>query len=489
VRRGRPPHPELLTPREQEVLAYLRDDLTNAEIAVRLGISPDGVKYHVSEILSKLGVSSRQEAAAWRPGRRQFFGLLFMDAILRRLPFGASTAATKAAFLAGGGAAIVIVAIGAYALTQRGEGGTAESRTAGTGQNSSPFLTLLEQLPVTQGEVWMQFSDFARARQLLNLDPPNQDAGRFELQDYAGALGGSARIPLSLLLQGWGLASRATDWNNELGFNIANIDQSLELWMEIPSNPPPEVALLGRFDVDRVVKAMKSTSSFSEEVREESYAGMTFSSWRDDFLPGRPQTAGARGGPWPPRLGGRALIEDEMVVWTYWTDRMTAIIETSTDTKPSLGSGPAYQQLADAFDDLGVYSAFVFPNHDQAWFEARWSLARGEYSRGGMLVEPAVLLQPYQGFAVGIGHNGSEAYAVLVLLHDDESVAATNASLLQMKLDSDTRMGDGRPWTDIITRSEITTDRGAVRAKFWSSNIALTFDAWRNLESLFWSQS
>jgi DNA-binding CsgD family transcriptional regulator/dipeptidyl aminopeptidase/acylaminoacyl peptidase len=63
MRRGRPPHPELLTPREQEVFALLRQGLTNEEIGRRLGISLDGAKYHVSEILSKLGVSSRREAA------------------------------------------------------------------------------------------------------------------------------------------------------------------------------------------------------------------------------------------------------------------------------------------------------------------------------------------------------------------------------------------------------------------------------------------
>src|SRR6185436_8773504 len=65
MRRGRPRHPDVLTPREQQVLALLREGLTNAEIAIRLGISPDGAKYHVSEILSKLGVTSRQEAVAW----------------------------------------------------------------------------------------------------------------------------------------------------------------------------------------------------------------------------------------------------------------------------------------------------------------------------------------------------------------------------------------------------------------------------------------
>ena len=65
--RGRPPHPDVLTPRESEVRELLRQDLTNRQIAERLGISLDGAKYHVSEILSKLGVSDRYEAATWQP--------------------------------------------------------------------------------------------------------------------------------------------------------------------------------------------------------------------------------------------------------------------------------------------------------------------------------------------------------------------------------------------------------------------------------------
>ena len=66
-RRGRPRHPDILTPREWEVLELLRKDLTNSEIADRIGISERGVKYHVVEIIGKLGVSDRREAAGWRP--------------------------------------------------------------------------------------------------------------------------------------------------------------------------------------------------------------------------------------------------------------------------------------------------------------------------------------------------------------------------------------------------------------------------------------
>jgi DNA-binding CsgD family transcriptional regulator len=66
TKRGRPRHPDILTPREWEVLGLLREGLSNPEIAERLGISRDTVKTHVSEILGKLGLESREEAALWR---------------------------------------------------------------------------------------------------------------------------------------------------------------------------------------------------------------------------------------------------------------------------------------------------------------------------------------------------------------------------------------------------------------------------------------
>lgn len=60
-----------LTERQREVLRLIAEGRTNAEIAERLDISLDGAKYHVREILGKLGVESREEAAAaWRGRRR-----------------------------------------------------------------------------------------------------------------------------------------------------------------------------------------------------------------------------------------------------------------------------------------------------------------------------------------------------------------------------------------------------------------------------------
>ena len=68
-RGGRPRHPDVLTPAEWRVLEELRKGGTNAEIAVRLGVSPDAVKYHISNMLGKLDRDSRHQLAAWRPER------------------------------------------------------------------------------------------------------------------------------------------------------------------------------------------------------------------------------------------------------------------------------------------------------------------------------------------------------------------------------------------------------------------------------------
>ncbi|MEU4241825.1 AAA family ATPase [Actinoplanes sp. NPDC026619] len=55
--------PASLTPREREVAMLISDGLTNTELARRLYISPKTAAVHVSNILRKLGVSSRTEVA------------------------------------------------------------------------------------------------------------------------------------------------------------------------------------------------------------------------------------------------------------------------------------------------------------------------------------------------------------------------------------------------------------------------------------------
>ncbi|MCH7811627.1 MAG: helix-turn-helix transcriptional regulator [Chloroflexi bacterium] len=149
-KRGRPPHPGLLTPREQEVLALLREKLSNEKTAERLGITEGGVKYHVSEILSKLSLENRSDAARWRPDQaRPWWSaaavpLLFARKInLSMLP----------PVIAGGLAVAVAAGIGLLVwalLATQGNGGFDEL----VGLTPEEAITRYEAALVREGEVF-----------------------------------------------------------------------------------------------------------------------------------------------------------------------------------------------------------------------------------------------------------------------------------------------------------------------------------------------
>ena len=76
LRRGAEPGSEVLqslSTREREVLTLMAEGFSNMHIAERLGIGEKTVKTHVSNVLSKLNVNDRTQAAvyAWKSGLKQ----------------------------------------------------------------------------------------------------------------------------------------------------------------------------------------------------------------------------------------------------------------------------------------------------------------------------------------------------------------------------------------------------------------------------------
>jgi len=65
--RGRPPHPDVLTPTEWRILDAIRHGMTRREIARRRGTSLDAVRYHVANIGAKVGVHGVRRLRHW-PG-------------------------------------------------------------------------------------------------------------------------------------------------------------------------------------------------------------------------------------------------------------------------------------------------------------------------------------------------------------------------------------------------------------------------------------
>lgn len=97
-----------LTPRQREVLALIVAGKTNRQIGDALGMTLDGAKFHVSEIIAKLGVSTREEAAEW--WRAEHGAGARIPSVLRALvtPMALKWAAGTAAVVAVG---IVVLAV------------------------------------------------------------------------------------------------------------------------------------------------------------------------------------------------------------------------------------------------------------------------------------------------------------------------------------------------------------------------------------------
>lgn len=164
MKRGRPKHDDILTPREWQVLKLVREGLTNEAIADRLGISFAAAKYHVAEIMSKLGVGSRQEAVQRVDEEtRGRWAALPVVAWLRR-----GGAARKAATLAFGGSAVVALLLLAGVLSFGGgsavhfdtsalglDEGSAAQQANDRAQNASPYkhtILLTKTTPQNVGD-------------------------------------------------------------------------------------------------------------------------------------------------------------------------------------------------------------------------------------------------------------------------------------------------------------------------------------------------
>ena len=68
--RGRPQHDDQHTPAEWAVAEGVRHGLTNRQIAERRGVSLDAVKFHVGNVLAKLGLENRRQLQRWEGVRR-----------------------------------------------------------------------------------------------------------------------------------------------------------------------------------------------------------------------------------------------------------------------------------------------------------------------------------------------------------------------------------------------------------------------------------
>lgn len=97
-----------LTERQREVMGLISRGFTNGQIAEELGISLDGAKFHVAEILSRLGAATREEAVViWANETSLLKGL---QRAFLTLPLW-KTVSVAAVFVLGGVGAVLAIAL------------------------------------------------------------------------------------------------------------------------------------------------------------------------------------------------------------------------------------------------------------------------------------------------------------------------------------------------------------------------------------------
>lgn len=160
----------LLTPRESEVLDLIRIGLSNADIALRLEISVDGVKYHVSQIISKLGVRNRYEAAHW-PERPPWWKAAFVPpmAFARRAALAGSAGlapASRAAFLVMAVALVGGLGVLTFLLARSNDEPLEAPSWAEWAESAVPEPAFLAEPARLSGDGWSFESRVANLREL-----------------------------------------------------------------------------------------------------------------------------------------------------------------------------------------------------------------------------------------------------------------------------------------------------------------------------------
>ena len=150
-----------LTERQRQVLRLIAKGHTNAEIAERLGITLAGAKWHVSELLTRFGVETRDELAErWSAESRP-------AARVGRLWAGAGSLSLKhtLAVVSGAGLVVVAGAVTVAGLSHSNDddesGAVAAATTAQATATASP--TPSSMLPTAPGAIWTPDQAYRRA--------------------------------------------------------------------------------------------------------------------------------------------------------------------------------------------------------------------------------------------------------------------------------------------------------------------------------------
>jgi hypothetical protein len=349
--------------------------------------------------------------------------------------------------------------------------GSDDTRSPGAASPRTPlkggaaFLQLAGHVPLEDAELGFSFFDYARVRELTGIAAPEASEPQETVRRHIEALSLKAvtfTTPVSRF-------ANSTEWNREIGFNFASVDQVL--WTTARLGSPYVYVVAGALDPSRIENALLTDSSVSGSVRPIDYEGTTYLSWEKLKPPNAV---------WQDNV--RVILKDGLIVSSSDTGMIERSIEAADYSRLSLHHLPELDAIAAAIDRLGIYLAICDIDFD-SWYSDYRDLIEGEY--GLDVVESQLALNPYESLMVGVGQDGSSAYAVMILVHADGAAAQANAEKLHQIVASGISFHSHRPWKDVIDKAEFEAVDNLVYGKLYAGNLRLTIDAWNNLDSLF----
>ena len=342
---------------------------------------------------------------------------------------------------------------------------------------SNTFIELLSLVPAdyTSGETGPTFYtlyDFARYY---------KDKG-ITFSTFNELLYSDVDTEMTVWLIGWGsdingygkYANSTTITDENMGYDLTNIDAEIQFGMP----PTNGVASIGRFSPQDTANALKNQNEWPSwavtAYDTEQYNGVTIHSWGSGLETHLTTRLS------PPHIDnlGRArplAITDNHLFSAASIEAVKLMIDAIQDKIQTLADLPEYAAIANGLTDLKAYAAIV---GEGTLANLCLSLLEDESSRLSEEQKTILInsmgsrLKNFLTFGSGMGKDEKGYYTAIVIYHENSDTAQENVSLLKQRIENSDSVMLKKPWSEIITDSNIRAEGNVLLAKLYVDSVA-----------------
>ena len=303
----------------------------------------------------------------------------------------------------------------------------------GSESSDSALMTLLGAIPDTpEAASYVGYSGLDAYYDALGVGSPPGGASAAEFDEWLGDLSEAEQGDVAPLLASAEFALdalRDTEaFRAEIGVDPANIRQSIE------AGEPPEMytVLRGDFDSGDIGDAVANDENFADLLTDATHSGVAYYTWGE----GLGQDCARNSPVHSLERGGRLALHDDLLMWCFWTDGMTGMIDATIDADDSLADRDDFSGMASAIETLPVY-----------WVSLTTETTATASS-------PVPLLSPFEAYAVAGGTDDDGPFLAIALANTDEATATENAGRIVERFEAASEQGESYRWAQGVETVE-----------------------------------